>query len=464
MNQVMAEQLLIIAPLAWVGAAIAGRLGLRPFVGAIVMGILLGPAVLGQFAPQLHRLAFQANTATLEQFHQAMDQRRQTRQALLASGVSAAAVTEFDQQTLATIHRFERRAFEQQQQRSQARQQILIGLGFIWLLVVGAVTGRSMRGGHGLDAIGVGAAVMVISLAAILLALAGLGAWLESGSAEGAVFWRAVVGLVAIGTVTGGCVPFGSRLLRIMPAGDPAALADTRRIGQSLRAGLSIVPWVLLLGVIWVLDGRPKPVIAALSLTILSIGLGGPLARNRLGPIVCSAIGGLGALAWVWVSFQADLPLWFVGTGLGVGLWPIVGRRHGGQSRRQTAATILGHLISPIVCLLLAMKIDPVGDFNWLVFLGVLLLCGDVKWLGIVIGYRLINRSWRAGMAGGTALINAGPMLLLLSFTARQMNLVEAPVHVAVVLAAPILALMQPAFTAMLADCFAPGQGTTGEG
>jgi Kef-type K+ transport system membrane component KefB len=451
-NQVIAEQLLIVAPLAWLGAAIAGRLKIQPFIGAVAMGIVLGPAVLGHWAPRLDRIMFQGKGSTVEQFDQAMDQRRQTRQALVDSGVSDAAVAEFDQQTLATIHRLERQAYRQQQQRIEARHSAVIGLGFIWLLLAGATVARSTPRKGWLDAVGVGAAVMVVGGAAVALAVVIFAGRLGAGGDGGPMSWRAVTGLLAIGMVAGSSVPIDGPMRLMMPGRAGLSLADTRRIARQLQVLLIIVPWLVLLSAIWWLDGRWKPVNAGLMLLAVCLVLNGRLARAWLGPIASGAVGALAVLGWIWVSFQSDLPLLLMGTGVGMGLMPLIGRSREGASAIRRPASLARSLISPVVCCLLAMRIEPVGDFHWLVFLIVLLLCGDIRWLGVVAGYRLINRSWRAGMAGATALVDAGPMLLLLSLTARQMNLIDSTIHVAVVLAVPILALMQPVLIRLLAE------------
>jgi hypothetical protein len=135
-------------------------------LGGILAGIVLGPGILGKFAPDWYEQTFVGGVTQ----QRALDELRAQRQGLLAAGVSTEAVREFDRD-----HRAERRFLENARRKAMAafREPLdvaavtMMGVAFFAAAWVSPRRRRLDWVDHGQLAAVAGAAAMAVLVAAV---------------------------------------------------------------------------------------------------------------------------------------------------------------------------------------------------------------------------------------------------------------------------------------------------------
>ncbi len=133
-------QFAVIVTAGGLFCAIGRRMGIGAFAGAMIAGLLLGPSVLGRLAPDLYRLAFNGGPRALQierEFEEYKSRQTEERRKLAETGVSEAAIVEFDQSTNKYRDHLKFNLEFREGQYSQARFDLFFIAAIAWMIFAG---------------------------------------------------------------------------------------------------------------------------------------------------------------------------------------------------------------------------------------------------------------------------------------------------------------------------------------
>jgi hypothetical protein len=127
--------LLVILATASAGAHLVERRGWPRFLGALMVGVLLGPMVFGRIAPPLQRLIFRGGTDETMRLDRLTAEQDQQLAALKSSGVTETAIQEKQQEWTTKIHEA-RAAIDRAEQRYRQPLDLLMAAGVFPLVLI----------------------------------------------------------------------------------------------------------------------------------------------------------------------------------------------------------------------------------------------------------------------------------------------------------------------------------------
>lgn len=376
-----------------IGGAIAHRLGTPRLVGALLIGLLLGPTVMGRVAPGAYRYLIAGGYEQYDQLRRFDRERAEGRRVLRETGVSEAAVDEYDAET-----RRQRQTLQAELERGEASHEA----AFFALTMLTVLPLLLAEGWHFGAARPRGLArALPVALACVLTAaaLAALFGWLllrtewvdPEGIGRGVWLGGIVLGCAAISPVTAGHLLAGRKDEQDRP------LEEATR-GVALVGAIAVWAAVAIAAARLApapMDAFDHPITPFLPLLALALGVAGFLLGAAVPPIGRTAF-------------------WFI----------------------------------PLEALLAAMlgaRVDLIVDFDWLLTLLVLIALSDGKSLGAVVGGGLFHRrSFWDGMRLGAAVGTGGPLTLALLLLLRAVGWIDAALMTALVLAVALTAIIGP--------------------
>ncbi len=427
------------------GSLAAGMLAVRwavpRFVGGVVIGLVLGPAVLGNLWPDAYRLAIsgEATPELQTAWHEEQQQHQRDRAVLIDSGVTPAAVDELDRAHAERLREIEHRM---EAQRSGANDQwrlTLMALGTLTLLVAGFCA-RPVRTSE-LWLIGLPAAVSVMVMIGLVAAAA----------------YRLSVGAFELSTVIGLAAGCGAAALPIAPVVRQRLTASDVDRPDTDLPNIVLAAAVMLSAIVWLIAGAAEyrharwldPGHAAETWLVPAIAAVVLLALVR--PVMKRLTGRIGATG-------RDALIVGVGAALIVGM-QLIPAHGGGLSHAWPAALLIAlalgatgepgfsrrafDVLAPITAAVVVVRFDVIAHLDWLVLLGVLVLYGDMKALGAMLVVRLLgNRRWWDGLRIGTALAAGGVAPLLAAVMLHEANAIDPTVFAALVLSITVTAAL----------------------
>jgi MFS family permease len=407
---IAALQLLVLGALGALGGWIAGRVGMVRILGGVVAGMLLGPAVLGQSPPDWHESLFGGGTPAQRELREYRAERESARRRLEATDASETALREFDQETERRLA--ELRSDAQEAGRPYRRASLAVAAAAVGIALLGAGALASVRGL--LPAIGTAGPAGLLSLLtpAALAAFAGWAMlrtrWLTPDGAD----HTAWLGGMALGCGVA-AVPPGRRLLAWVGPIREGEEAEALRRSVRAAAWASGGAALLVVAVLLVVRADPSEPAAFGGMPHRYLGLGA-LAALAMGAI-CGHL-----LRREDGPASARPPWWFLpAEGL---LFAAVGAR-----------------------------VPLLTEFDWLLVLVVLLLFGDGKSMGMMLGAKLFaHRDWLEGMRMGTVMAAGGVVPLAVALLLRVGGVIDGALFVALVLAAVLTAVLSRTMTRMI--------------
>lgn len=414
-----AVQLAVLAALGTLGGWLAGRLGTARIAGAVLAGLLVGPAVLGRAAPDWHGALFGGSAPAQVELREYQTERAAARERLVDTGVTDVAVEAFDAETerrLAALRAEAREAGEPARRAGLIAAMVAVGIALFgcgWLAIGGGLD-PPWRENPPNEPIG----LMSLLTPAALAAFAGWALirthWVMLAGQD-TTLWLAGMAL--------GCgaaaVPPGAKLLAWVGgdrAGDEAAALrrSVRKIAWSNgRTALFALAALLLFG--WATPEQPA-------------AFGGAM-HDWLGVIALGALA-LGAIV-AWLVMKA--------------------RRSG---ERTEVPPREPWRVVPMEGLLFALagsRVALFSEFDWLLVLVVLVLCGDCKSLGVMVGAKLFaHRGWLEGMRMGTVIAAGGAVPVAVALLLREGGVIDGTLFTALVIASTLTAVLSRSMMRMI--------------
>ena len=457
--EVLLTQLLLLFAAALLCSWAAGRLKLAQprLVGGLLAGILLGPTVFGRLAPECHEYIFLGTADQRQTLETHMHEREQTRRSLADTGVTSVAVEEFDRRAAAERFEFERALADAQSQQTANLRRLVMWLALPLFLLGAAAEVRDRRVVQfWRDAVPVGVSVVVIAGA-----LAAGAAWLMLGQGwidappASPTAW-------STGLVLGCCIaalPLSRRLLsRLRRKAESPEADETPEIVRGAAAVNVMLVWLAILIIVPVLvvDGEShvasialRSVIVNIATIVILAAIATVVVRGLVDPIV----GYLQQRAQLDRAWSGSVTLLLV-----IALTAAMGWALSWRTAACGGALLAGFLVAasphlrgvagglesltrgvaaPIIVAFAALQVDFVSHFDWVLALIVLVLCGDGKALGAMVGLGVVaGRSGVASLRTGAALSAGGVMPVAVALLLHQAGLIDAPVLAALLIAA----------------------------
>ena len=444
----MLSQLAAASVVALVVAAATERLVHSPLLGGLIAGLLLSSAVAGRWLPDLHERLFRGGVAEQAAVDAKYLEQAELREALASTGVTEAALVEFDAKADAELQTL-RDAMTAARQRHAVARDVGVALVVIaWLVLAGASTPVGRLLPHLRDAlpIAIGCMVSVAVLAAVGATL--LGRMQAGTQASG---WFAGLMLVCMA----GAAPMAGGIRRQihrpgdMAVDDPAGLTEATAF---LLVLIVLVITALVLphasgegaepaatnAVVHLGDALAAIALIVLALFALRTLLAQPQARPWVAPVMIAF-----AAAGAWL---AGLPGLVVAFCAGLSLASSASGRLTDTVRGHVLETVL----TPVAAALLAMSVSFEG-WSWWLLLVVLVAAGDGKALGMwMLGRLFAGRSWGRSMRMGAALSIAGLLPVVLAWVMRGRGMIDEPLFAAAMMAALVLELLARPLLAVL--------------
>ena len=431
-------QVLVLAAVGILLGRLAHRVRVPGLVGALLAGILLGPTFFGQIWPDAHRRLFVGGT---EQWSRLQERSGEFEADLKAmAGVTPVAIELAKQQQAAELRRLQEQVGEAQDHHQRGLWYV-VAVGAIPLVLLRAGLRGLPRGGGK----GFGAALPVV-----------LGAWLLSMIAA------AGFGLLLIrsGWLK---VPEADRQLWLIGAALgcgavslPLSLRDKREaigsaiaeLGALAALGITLLVWVVLVGVGGAAGHRVS------SATDLDLGALGDHATGAA--IVCllclwplrSALRRWPSPTLPWILVPALMLVGAVfGPGamwlgaLASGLALAGGPRDSKDETGQPLDEACRQALEPFVAAFVGLQLNLLTDFDWLLFLLMLIATGDGKAVGAMAAARwMAGRSWWDSLRVGTCLCAGGTVPLIVAYALLEQRIIDAALFCALVLAVAVTA------------------------
>ncbi|MEX2671106.1 MAG: cation:proton antiporter [Phycisphaeraceae bacterium] len=437
-------QALVLGAAGLVGAWAAGRIGTAPLIGAVLAGILLGPSVLGELAPDAYRFLFVGGGEQLQQIQAFEEQAREAREALVQTGVTEVAVEEHDAVVARELERM--RAELEQARGPQDQTLLIVAMAGIAFVMLSATRGVSNLGAWRprlptAATIAIGSGSLAAITAAVLVTLLAWFGWFEAPA-----LWIAGIAI--------GCAASAAPI--------PPLLLQ-KPGGRDLDAPLlQISAWCVtfvLLAVIAVLagpmdDGGSDYLLltaAVLAVVVIAFGVG-PIVDAVTDRFIAPTSDGSrtpAALVGFALVVTTLLGLAIVGPTLAtvaLALFVVataLRRSHNahatlaGQSDRPAAA-----LFSPMLMALAGVHVHLLVDFDWLLLLAVLIAFGDGKALGALLAGRGSNLPWSTGLKSGAALAGGSATPIAIILLLLLTGIIDGRAYTALILAALIAAAL----------------------
>lgn len=425
-----------VVPVALLAALAAKAVGQPRIVGALVAGLLLGPAVLGQVAPNLHQRLVTGGYEEHRSLRQYLSDQNELLVKLRSRGFDVEASKDFQAQAVKGLH-LRQRAYDEAialRDRSHALLTLFAAaaLALAGGFLLAGPKPAALLGDAGATATGAAVIVVLFSAAAVSL----LDHWLTGP--------EALVGgwaLTAIALAAG--LPIHAAIAAAGPDDDtPALHAATNRwliLGAWTAAAALIAAY-----------GRPVHAVGVGVFTVCVTTIGLPVAhllqrkmadaaaRDALSLVLIAVLAAVGAAA-LNVHPLAALAIAALAC-------PIVADTDAPLARR------LAELAAPIVALLVVLRIDPVQHFNPWLLLAALVVLGDGKAIGAWIAARFwARRDGEEALHAGASVFAGGAVLLTIAWLLHLRGIIDAPVYTAVVLAELILMIFYRPVLAMAA-------------
>ena len=457
--EVLLTQVLLLFAAALFCSWVAGRLKLAQprLVGGLLVGVLLGPTVFGRVAPEYYEHIFLGTADQRQALEAYVHERQQTRKSLADTGVTSAAVEEFDRRTAAERSKLERALVDAERQHTANLRRLVMWLALPLFLLGAAAEVRDRRVVQfWRDAVPVGVSVVVIAGA-----LAAGAAWLMLGQGwidtppASPIAW-------STGLVLGCCIaalPLSRRLLsRLRRKAESPEADETPEIVRGAAAVNVMLVWLAILIIVpaLVADGDSQVVSIPLRSVIVNLA-----TIVILAAIAFAAVRGLIDPMVGYLQRRAQLDRAWSGSVmllLAIALTAAMGWALSWQTAACGGALLAGFLVAasphlrgvagglepltrgvaaPIIVAFAALQVDLVSHFDWVLVLLVLILCGDGKALGAMVGLGVVaGRSGVASLRTGAALSAGGVMPVAVALLLHQAGLIDAPVLAALLIAA----------------------------
>lgn len=480
-------QVLLIVPAAVVAGALAERLRLPAVLGAVVVGLLVGPGVLGQASPGMYERLFVGGAATGERIEQLRAEREAERRLLIDIDVTD---TEVERHAAETERLLDPLRQRQAAERAAVRTAFELWSGAVIglaLLAAGMATPIGRLRSWLIDATG----PAIGGLAVVALVGAGAAWLLGMAAADGGRTWliALLLGAAAASWPVPAWVRAGLDPTPVGGAGPakgaignrpgPAGLEDERPLQAATPLLMTLVVWVLLGGgLVGLGDGAGGAaavgwtVAATAGLAIAAVGAVGPLAavaarRLRMRTREADALRvlvGLAVAAAAWGATGTHPAAAAVIAGLTIACIGRGKEQDEAAADRSTAGCANEPGASPwgaaagrlwawaglAATAAIASRIDfaELDATGWSVagwlglLVAVLLTAGDGKAMGVLLGVRLgANRGWRAALRIGSATAAGGPMTAIVAYLLWRAGAADMALLAALVAAAPIMAI-----------------------
>ncbi len=401
--------LTLLAVAALLLSLLSDRLGLGRSSGALLAGLLLGPAVLGSMAPEIHRPWFLGGLEEHAALQHLNDEYEKGLETLKHIDVTEIALDEHRQ--------FWRPRLEQAQlvlRVAESRHQNTMRTG-LFLLVIPLCLG--LCGFAGLqktspEDIGHALPVMLTAMLASGAAAAGaicLMRWMgRLELPEGPTMWMIVIATAAMvpaafGTAqnheAGSVTTLGLPMALGAWLGLQAVTSDSPSSAWSLwigAAGLIAAPWWLT-ATRSVLRSTPRPLLA------------------------------ISAIALIGLGARSGITLWAAAWAVGALLGTTTDRPFGEHLRR--------YLLEPLILGFAALIAQPTLDFDWMLLILLLIAFTDARAGGALIAARLHHgMAWMSGLKLGTLLAQGGPLSVALALGGYAAGWIPGPIYAALIL------------------------------
>lgn len=459
-------QLAVILSVGWIFTVIGQRLRIGAFAGAMIAGLLLGPAVLGQLSPYLYRLAFNGGPEAVrieKQMTEYQASQKQARDKLVESGVSEAAVVEHDADTGKSLQQF-KADLQKLEDRDREERHNLYYFGAVgWLIIagLGAHLGRYRQ--FIVDAL----PPTILALALVTLFGAGL-LWLLRTALPEYLDQRNLsfdgITMVSVICICACCaLPCGNPAIARLkqkdsPIHDLPALASITVVLLALIScgALAVIryayhgmdhseqsPTTFMIGAVWVVG-----------VTVVMLGLVGPGLRwaFRYFRITDRSWGlriALGAIfvACLYVGLGSH-PIWAALLAAVTLSWTIETPCDNQSPGISDEALPWPGIILAVIAM---MEFGDWRQANVLMVLVALVIMGDGKAIGSMLAVRWFGgRSWKEAMRFGVALSAAGPMTVLLMYGLYIQGPINQTLFASLLAAALILAAMNRPVLALI--------------
>ncbi len=436
-----------VVPVALVAAMVAQAVGQPRIVGAMLAGLLLGPAVLGQAAPDWHQWLVVGGHAELRDMRRFEKEVNENMVGLMHRGYSARALKNMQTHAESGIAQRQRAYDRAVATRSGGRSVLMYGaaLGLVLAggLLVAGPRPAPLTADAGAIAAGAAVTVVLFSVAAVTL----LGHWVTARQA-------AVGGwsLVAIALAAG---------LPIHASHAPAAAGDEH---PALHA--ATVRWLLLgawsaTAALLAVYERPVHALGVVAFAVCVPAIGLPTTRlfeRKIGdPVVRDALSVVWVVALGAVAAGASGVHPLAAVAIAALACPFVAGADAPFTRR------LVEFAAPVVALLATLHADPARHFGLWLWVVALIVIGDGKALGAWVAARLLAR--RGGLASlhlGAAASAGGAALLAIAWLLYHRQVIGAPLYTAVVLAELVIMVLYRPMMAMAATLRQDAPPTTG--
>jgi len=454
----LAVQAVVALVLALPAAALGARLGLPRLVVPAVVGLLLSSAVLGNLAPDAHRLLVRGGYAEQQAYE---TQREQLQSALdsFADDITPAGAEEARQSMQAQIEPLRQAVDEAEAERRQLRRDLTWLAATLALLACGAMTRWSAIRPIMTEAALFGLFMLV---GAALVATAGAALLGRMTVDPDAPRW--LEGLI-LGCAAGG-TPIGLHLLgRFRRDAIDPALDDRPSLAEGATIMVGLIVWV---GLSLISAEAPASGVAAQP----SLNLTAALATAGL--IVAGIVAGFLLNDWPRASRGSpvgDAPRILLAALLGAGAVIVLGvhpaaaawivgltlapeaadSQHDSEAGERTVAGRAADILIPVTALLIASRVDLAAPSIWLVLV-VLIASGDGKALGMMFATRVFGgRSWGAAMRLGAVISAGGVLPMAVALALREAGLIDPALFTALVvgsivtsaLARPVMAMLE---------------------
>lgn len=471
-------QLFVLAGAGFVGCYVAQRLGTARIVGGLIAGLLIGPTLLGNLAPDAERWLWKGAQTERAAFASLEAEYESAVKASIISGVSEIHREILKEEYEPRIGEAAMEVVDAESSHRSKTQRLAILAAAVFLLAVG-------RNGLSHDLIRTlpRASFMAIGIFAIPIAGTVVAASIfdmpqDLGGLQLSVApWIPIAAISVL--VSSVAVPMNSRLRDgYLGHAEPS---DAERVLALIQLTTAIVTAVVFLVVVALLVcGRqaaaaaffksPPPSVIGLFkampiiLAVLVGGFAAALAVTWFASRLFGERNSSEAVPAVGVLFVAALLA--VGGAVYTGLPIILGALAAGLAFGSLAnaseivkrhlAPLADGIALPVLCAYIGTRIDLIPHFDWVWVLVALIIFGDGKATGVMLVGRYVCRlDWRASMRMGTILAAGGAVPLIVALMVYEAGVIDQTLFVALVIANAVTAAFAAPVLRMIDAYFA---------
>jgi Kef-type K+ transport system membrane component KefB len=432
-------QATVLFVVGFAGCWLSHRLGWPRVVGGLLAGILLGPSVLGQLDQGLYRKIFLGGEIQYGILERYMENRENKRQTLVETGVTEAALEEFDETTRTTSDRMAEGvpSTDTDQQRATV---LIFGPAMSVVLMTGAL------------AIPLRSSRLALGAGTCAAAMACLGGWIVmdraaptepalwlAGLAIGCAAMTAPLALTLMDRFVGSSLLIDDEQLRpqreVWMASLPglilslmAATAITGTVSTGHLGDITFDPTLWFWMNLIVAAGCPIAALAVCSpATHWSV-------RVLTGTVISMVILFMVYTGGTWTTGAVGA------MSVGILLAGAIGTRDEmGQPHPWDA---LLWIFEPVVLAIAGMSVR-IESVDWAVLLVAVVAFGDGKALGALIPMRLMrNYSWTASLLGSATLASGGAGTAIVALLLLQAQVITEGVYAALILASILTTIL----------------------